>query len=138
MSEPFVDIALAAAQATIAEARARGLRVAVVVLDASFTEAAVLRLDGAFPSTVAVARAKAHTSLNFGQPSSKMAEAVTPENKAALVSVDPRMMIVGGAVPLRADADLVGALGVSGASEADDSALAEVGAAVAASLLAGG
>jgi uncharacterized protein GlcG (DUF336 family) len=63
-----------------------------------------------------------------------MADAVTPENKPALVSVEPRMMIVGGAIPLKAGEALVGALG---ASEADDSALAEVGAAVATSLLAG-
>lgn len=133
---PYVDIALEAARAAVTAAGSRDVRIAVVVLDSTFTEVAVLRMDRAFPSTVRVARAKAHTALNFGVSSSTMAERVTPENKAALSTVDPRLMFVGGGVPIRSGDRLVGGLGVSGGSEVDDVAIAEVAATSAAHLLA--
>jgi uncharacterized protein GlcG (DUF336 family) len=122
---PYVDVALEAARAAVAAAESRDMRIAVVVLDGTFTEVAVLRMDGAFASAVQVARAKAHTSVNFGAPTSAMAERVSPENKVALSTVEPRLMFVGGGVPLRSGDRLVGGLGVSGGSEPDDVAVAE-------------
>ena len=47
---PYVDIALEAAQAALTAAEGLDARIAVVVLDSTFTEAAVLRMDGAFAS----------------------------------------------------------------------------------------
>jgi uncharacterized protein GlcG (DUF336 family) len=122
---PYVDVALEAARAAVAAAEGRDMRIAVVILDYTFTDVAVLRMDGAFASTVRVARAKAHTAVNFGTPTSAIAERVTPENKVALSTVEPRLMFVGGGVPLRSGDQLVGGLGVSGGSEADDVAVAE-------------
>lgn len=133
---PFVDIALVAARAAVDAAGKRDVRIAVVILDSTFTEVAVLRMDGAFASTVRVARAKAHTALNFGVASSAMAERVAPENKVALSTVEPRLMFVGGGIPLRSGDRVVGALGVSGASEADDVAVAEAAVTAIADLLA--
>lgn len=131
----YVDIALEAAQAALTAAEGLDARIAVVVLDSTFTEAAVLRMDGAFASGVAVARAKARTALNFGAPSSTMAERVSAENKAALVAVEPRLMFVGGGVPIRSGDTVVGGIGVSGSSEANDVAIAEAAASAVAHLL---
>ena len=105
-----------------------GRRVAVVVLDNTFTLAAAQRLDGAYRSTVAVARAKAHTALNFGRPTSDMAERIKPENKQALQAVEPDLMFVGGGIPIVVDGVTIGAVGVSGGSEDDDHACAVAGA----------
>lgn len=131
----YVDIALEAAQAALTVAESLDARIAVVVLDSTFTEAAVLRMDEAFPTAVRVAQAKARTALNFGAPSSTMAERVSAENKAALVAVEPGLMFVGGGVPIRSGDRLVGGLGVSGSTEANDVAIAEAAATAVAHLL---
>jgi len=128
----FLERARAAVDAGIAAAGERGIRVAVVVLDQTFTLAAAERIDGAFASTVAVAQAKAYTSVNFGQPTKAMAERVKPENKQALQAVVPAMMFVGGGVPIVIDGVVAGAVGVSGGSEADDHEFATAAAAAAA------
>ncbi len=127
----FLQQAQAAVDAGVATARQRGIRVSVVVLDATFTLSAAQRLDGAYRSTVAVAQAKAHTALNFGQPTSVMAERIKPENKQALQAVAPELMFVGGGVPIVVDGMTIGAVGVSGGSESDDHACASAGAAAA-------
>jgi uncharacterized protein GlcG (DUF336 family) len=116
----FLQRAQAAVDAGIAIARERGIRVAVVVLDATFTLAAAQRLDGAYRSTVAVAQAKAHTALNFGRPTSALTERIKPENRQALQAVEPALMFVGGGVPIVVDGVTIGAVGVSGGSEDDD------------------
>ena len=81
---------------------------------------------------MAVAQAKAYTSVNFGQPTKAMAERVKPENKQALQAVVPAMMFVGGGVPIVIDGVVAGAVGVSGGSEADDHEFATAAAAAAA------
>jgi uncharacterized protein GlcG (DUF336 family) len=109
----------------VAFAAENGIRVCAVVLDTTFTPVALARRDGAFPSAVAVATAKAHTALNFGAPTHALRERIVPENQRALSSVEPRLMFVGGGVPLVDGGRVVGALGVSGGSEEQDVACAE-------------
>lgn len=101
-------------------AKDEGLRMAVVVVDTSFTPVALFRMDGAFSSTVAVATAKASTALNFGAPTKALRERIAPENQVALANVDTRLMFVGGGIPVRRDGEVVGAIGVSGGSEEQD------------------
>ena len=134
----MLEAARAAVEAGIAAARERDLRVAVIVVDHSFTPVFLARLDGAFPSSVAIAQAKATTALNFGSSSATMAERVSAENKVALSMVDPRLMFVGGGAPILAGGSVVAAVGVSGASEEADAALAEVAALAAHEVLAAG
>jgi glc operon protein GlcG len=127
----FLQRAQAAVDAGIAIAREREIRVAVVVLDTTFTLAAAQRLDGAYRSTVAVAQAKAHTALNFGRPTSALTERIKPENRQALQAVEPALMFVGGGVPIVVDGVTIGAVGVSGGSEDDDHECATAGASAA-------
>lgn len=134
MTGDFLPRAQAAVDAGIAEARERGIRVAVVVLDATFTLAAAQRLDGAYRSSVAVAQAKAHTALNFRTPTSALVERIKSENKQALQAVDSDLIFVGGGVPVVVDGVTIGAVGVSGGSEDEDIACATAGAAAAAAV----
>lgn len=133
----FNEIARAAIDAGLLAAEAQGLRVSIVVIDNTFTPVCLSRMDGAFPSSVAVAIAKASTAVNFGKPSNVLANDIAAENKAALSLVDGRLMFVGGGVPIvAASGTVIAAAGVSGASEAADVAIAEATAAAAQRLLA--
>lgn len=116
----FLDYARELLGRAEAYARQEGTRMAVVVVDITFTPVALFRMDGAFPSTVAVASAKAMTSLNFGAPTRALRERIAPENQTALANVDARLMFVGGGLPIRQGGKVVGAIGVSGGSEEQD------------------
>jgi uncharacterized protein GlcG (DUF336 family) len=133
----FLAAASAGIEAGLARAHQLQVRVAVVVLDATMSVTAVQRMSGAYPSTFEVARAKAHTALNFGAPTAALAERIVPVNQAALQGVVPQMMFVPGGVPVRVDGDLLGSVGVSGASAAQDHECAEAAAAGLAAALAG-
>jgi uncharacterized protein GlcG (DUF336 family) len=133
----YLSAAVAAVAAGVAHASELGVRVAVIVLDRTTTPVALQRMDGAYLSTVDVAKAKAHTAVNFGAPTSALAGTILPENKAALQAVVPQLMFVAGGVPVRAGGELLGAVGVSGASADQDRACAEA-AAVALSTALGG
>jgi len=129
--------ATAGGDAALARARELQVRIAVVVLDRAMAVTAVQRMDGAYPSTFEVARAKAHTALNFGAPTSALAERIVPANQAALQGVVPQLMFVPGGVPIRVDGAVVGAVGVSGATAAQDHDCAEAAAARMSAALAG-
>jgi uncharacterized protein GlcG (DUF336 family) len=100
------------------------LRLCVVVLDATFTPVALARSDGAYASTVAVATAKAHTALNFGAPTHVLRDRIVAENQRALSAVEPRLMFVGGGMPLVRGDRRIGSVGISGGSEDQDVACA--------------
>lgn len=125
----FLAAATAGVEAGLAHAGQLQVRIAVVVLDQAMAVTAVQRMVGAYPSTVDVARAKAHTALNFGAPTSALAERVASANQAALQGVVPQLMFVPGGVPVRVDGALVGSVGVSGASADQDRECAEAAAA---------
>jgi len=121
-----LEPALAAARVGVERAGAQGLRVAIVVLDARFVTVVSLVMDGAYASAPRVAEAKAFTALNFGRPSAATKESVAPENRAALAALEPRLFFAGGGEPVLEAGQAVGAVGVSGATEAEDAALARL------------
>jgi uncharacterized protein GlcG (DUF336 family) len=124
----FLAIAQAAVDAGMVEARNAGINVAVVVLDRSFTLAAAQRMDAAYPTTVPVAQAKAHTALNFRSATADLVARISAENRRALQTLRNELLFVGGGVPLVRHGDLIGAVGVSGGSEDDDIRCAEAAA----------
>lgn len=116
----FLSVAQMAVDAGMAEARNAGINVAVVVLDRTFTLSAAQRMDDAYPTTVPVAQAKAHTALNFRRATADLVARIHPDNRRALETLQNSLLFVGGGVPLVANGDLIGAVGVSGGSEDDD------------------
>lgn len=112
--------ALAAVEAGLAFAEEERVKVAIVVLDRSYTPLAAVRMDDAYESTFKVALAKAHTALNFRARTDAVRERVKPENQAALRNVERQLCFVGGGHPLVENGRIVGAVGVSGASETQD------------------
>ncbi len=111
------------------QAEAMGMRIVAAVSDASGRPIAVHCMDGAFHGSFDVAVNKAYTVTAFQMPTAKLAELCKPggELYGLQFSNDLHVMILGGGVPLMVGDTMVGALGVSGGTAADDSALAEFG-----------
>ncbi len=88
-------------------------------------------MDGAPRLTAQIAADKAWTVASFnGLPTHDWWPMI--EHDPALVhgiTQTPRLVVFGGGVALRVEGRVVGAIGVSGGSSADDRAVAEAGAA---------
>lgn len=131
------DTACALVQAAVDEATKLGVKVNVAVVDASGHLLAFQRMSGAFLDSINIAQDKAWCAVSFKLPTGQWASifSADPGLKDGLLGV-PRFSALAGGVPLEWQGDIVGAIGVSGASEAQDVACAEAAAAAMESLLA--
>jgi glc operon protein GlcG len=115
------------AQAAEAEAKARRVAPVIAVVDESGTLITMRRPDDAQVASVNVALDKARTAALFRRPS-KDFEDQTRNGRVAALALRGAVALQGG-VPIMFDGQVVGAIGVSGASSADeDSELASIGA----------
>jgi glc operon protein GlcG len=130
-----VSLGAASALCRIARRAARddGLAVSVVVVDGGGAIVAAERMDGAEALSVEIAAAKARSSSLCGLPTAAIG-ALAAGDEPGLVTVKG-LVAVGGGVPLQHDNARVGAIGVSGASPAQDHAIAVAAAAALADLL---
>lgn len=112
---PTLAQAAAAARAAIESCGASGYRVGVAVIDSVGEARALLTADGSDGSHVFVAMRKALTALTFRMPSSQ-ANGLVTRTPAELARVTPNMFVEGGALPITVGAELIGAIGVSGAA----------------------
>jgi glc operon protein GlcG len=116
------------AEAAGAEATRRGVAPVVAVVDAGGELVHLWRPDAAQVASVGVATDKARTAAIYRRPSKDFEEQATGGRPSALHLA--RAVPLQGGIPLRADGQVVGAIGVSGASSADeDQELALLGAA---------
>jgi uncharacterized protein GlcG (DUF336 family) len=111
---PTLAQALEAARSAVETCRIAGFRVGVSVIDSAGEVRAMLTADGADGSHVFVAARKALTALAFKMPSSRAADMIVAD-KAQLARVAPNMFVMGGAIPIVHNKQVVGAIGVSGA-----------------------
>lgn len=123
--------ARAAIDAALAEAESLGVRVVISVVDRGGNPIALLRMDGAFLFSVEVAEKKAWTAAAAGIPTDHLRGAFNgdPTLLHGLAPKIDRLMAVGGGVPVRIDGELAGAVGVSGATEDQDTQIATAAAA---------
>ena len=116
--------------ATAAETEARRLNTtgAVAVVDDGGNLLYLVRIDNTFPAGSYVAMDKARTAATFRMPTRYLEDAVK-NGRTSLVAVAEMTPLAGG-VPLVIDGQIVGAVGVSGAANAQqDEELAKVAAA---------
>jgi uncharacterized protein GlcG (DUF336 family) len=106
-----------------------GARVNVAVVDASGLLAAFLRMPGAPLHSVDIAIDKAYTAVSFGLPTHKWADALQSHSDAVRegIVLRPRFVAFGGGLPLVEAGQRIGAIGVSGGSEAQDQQIAQAG-----------
>lgn len=112
-----IDLALALAKATLDAARTRGYpRTGVAVTNRAGQIMVLLRSDEAGPHLLDSARRKAYTAASMNARTSKASKAIddkTGEPDPHLVYLND-ILIVGGGVPIHANGDLIGAIGVAG------------------------
>lgn len=129
VSKLTISAAAAARLLDAAEAEATriGIAVAVAVVDDSGILKALRRMDGAALVTVQASQDKAYTAVGFGIPSSAWYPMIK-DDPALLHGVPAgmdRIVIFGGGVPVTADGQLVGGVGVSGGTADQDAQCAE-------------
>ncbi len=106
-------------------AMSHGWEIAVSIVDMHGIELACLRMDGAAPAILGFAGDKAYTALSLSQPSDAVfAEFEHAPRLRMGATGRGRILVWGGGVPIRQAGRIIGAIGVSGAAEADDIACA--------------
>lgn len=83
-----------------------------------------LRMDGAPVRTVAIAQAKAYSSARFGTSTLALQQRLHRESLLLSDFMDPNLCALPGGVPLELGSTLIGAVGISGRTLAEDHALA--------------
>jgi len=125
---PTATISLEAAQALLAQARrasaARGFAATIAITDAGGHLRAFERADAAPFLTADVAINKAWTAASFGLATHQWNQYMAQPAVAPLAH-HPRLMPVGGGVPIFYEGRLVGGIGISGGSAAQDHEAAE-------------
>lgn len=113
-----------------AELEKDGRGAAVAVVDDHGELLAFLRTDGCPLPSVNNAIHKAYTAAREGKESAAVGQAARDQGFPMTNFGDLRYTGWGGGVPVRHQGQVIGAVGVSGLPEADDVALAHVGAAL--------
>jgi glc operon protein GlcG len=122
-----LEAATRAADAAEAEARKNNWAVSIAILDDSGQMLLFRRMDGAKLVATDIAIRKARTAVYFQGPTKDL-EAEVAGGRTALLPIEGFMPLEGG-VPIRSGGQLVGAIGVSGVTGAQDAQCALVGAA---------
>jgi uncharacterized protein GlcG (DUF336 family) len=128
-------ITLADARRVIAAAESKaneiGQPMNIAVADGGANLVAHVRMDGAWLGSIDISINKAFTARAFDIATKDLAEHCQSGGQffGIHVSNQGRVMIFAGGIPLKRDGKVVGAIGVSGGSGAQDQAVAEAGAA---------
>ena len=119
------------ATAAIAACRAQGRAIVVSVVDRGGNLVAVQRADGVGPHNTEASRRKAYTALSTRSSTLELARSAAATPDARNLANLPELLLLGGGIPLRAEGQIVGALGVAGGGGAvndDACALAAIAA----------
>jgi len=122
-----LEAARNAVAAAEAEARRNSWRVSIAVVDAAGELVAFQRMDDAALTSTAIAQAKARTAARFRRPTRALDSSLTA-GRTALLAFEGIMPVEGG-VPIVVNGRVVGGVGVSGVTSAQDAQCAQAGAA---------
>ena len=127
ISQARCDAVLAAAQAKAAEI---GVPMNVAILDGGANLKAFLRMDGALIGSIDIALRKAKTSAIFGMNTEAVGEFCKPGGSSpGLEQTNGGLVVFAGGIPLHdGQGKLIGAVGVSGGSVAQDFEVAQAAA----------
>jgi len=111
------------ALAAEAEALKRGWTVAVAIVDPTGGLVLFHILDGTQAASQDVAIAKARTAARFKRPTKAMEDAVAG-GRMSLLSVSEFALMLEGGVPIAREGTIIGAIGISGMTSAQDGEIA--------------
>jgi uncharacterized protein GlcG (DUF336 family) len=119
-------ITLNAAKTMMAAAEAEALRngwnVAIAIVDAAANPILFQRIDETQPGSIAIALGKARTAANFKRPT-KAIEDMVLAGRTMFLAIEGVVPMQGG-VPVVVDGKVIGAVGVSGVTAAQDELVA--------------
>jgi uncharacterized protein GlcG (DUF336 family) len=106
-----------------AEARRNGWNVAIAIVDAAGNLILFQKLDETQPGSIAVAQGKARTAALFKRASKAMEDAIAG-GKQSFLAIEGIVPIQGG-LPVVVEDKVIGAVGVSGVTSAQDEQVAQ-------------
>jgi glc operon protein GlcG len=116
----------AVAQAAENEARSHQWAVTIAIVDDGGHLLWLQRLDGAAPVSAQIAPAKARTAA-LGRRESKVYEDMINQGRYSFLSAPALEGMLEGGVPVMADGQCIGAVGVSGVKSNEDAQIARAG-----------
>jgi glc operon protein GlcG len=123
-----VENAKKVAAAAIAEAKKNGWTVAVSIVDTAGDLVYFEKMDGTQTGSVNVSIEKGRTAALFKRPTKSFQDTVAAGGDGLRILGLPGAVPVEGGVPLLMDGKIIGAIGVSGATSAQDGQCAQAGA----------
>jgi len=127
-TKPFLSLSDAQRiTATATEkAVAEGWNVVIVILDDGGNMISLQRMDGVQVGSIEVAQAKAKSAVFFKRPTKVFEDAMKAEGGARIATL-PNSVGVEGGLPIFKDGVIVGSIGVSGVTSAQDGIIAAAG-----------
>jgi uncharacterized protein GlcG (DUF336 family) len=120
------EVARKAAIAALGEARKNGWTIYATVVDTGGIVVYVERIDGVQYASAEISTEKARTAVMFKRPSKLIEERIAAGQNQYLKL--PGATPIQGGVPILVEGKVVGAIGVSGATSAQDHQCAQAGA----------
>ncbi|KIF82223.1 GlcG/HbpS family heme-binding protein [Noviherbaspirillum autotrophicum] len=114
------------AAAAEAEAKSKNWTVTIAVVDDGGQLVWLQRMDGVAPISVEMAQAKARTAA-LGRRETKIYEDMINNGRFSFMSAPVLEGMIEGGVPIMADGQCLGAVGVSGVRSAEDVQIAKAG-----------
>ena len=129
-SDMTLDMALALADAVRKKASEIGVKAVVAVSNRGGNPVLVQCMDDSYIASYDIALNKAYTSVALKMPTWKLSELAKPGSSLYGIQFtnQGKIVIFGGGEPLcNRKGEIIGAIGVSGGSESEDTALAAYG-----------
>jgi len=123
-----LERAQAAINAAVAEAKKRGWKMNVTVVDSGANLVAFQRMDGAQLASIQVSQHKARAAATYRRETKVFENAIQLSGFNYVITLDGVIASRGG-IPLVEDGKLIGAIGCSGGTGSQDEVVCKVGAA---------
>jgi len=120
--------AQAAVAAAAAEAAKHGWPLNIAVVDSGGNLVTFLRMDGAQLASITISEHKARTAVKFRRPTRVFEDLLQTKDYKYIITLDDAIASRGG-IPLVEDGRIIGGIGCSGASGAQDEVVCTAGAA---------
>jgi glc operon protein GlcG len=124
------DRAAQVVAAALAEARKspRNWKLAIAVVDPNGDLVYAYKMDNTQLGSMAIAQGKARTSARFRRPSEAFFNVMQTPAGAYIATLDPTIVASSGGIPLIEGGKIIGAIGCSGATGAQDNVACKAGA----------
>ncbi|MBC6366994.1 heme-binding protein [Algoriphagus sp. AK58] len=127
-TKPYLTLADAQriSDAAEAKAKAEGWNVVIAILDDGGHLVSLRRMDGVQIGSVEVAQAKAKSAVYFKRSTKIFEDAMKGEGGSRIATL-PNAVGVEGGLPIFKDGVIVGSIGISGVTSAQDGIIAQAG-----------